>query len=297
MIYKTMKRISMIIAVMLTAAFALSAQQSTKTYKFGDIKSIDAGYSYKIYVTEGSSKEVTVEYDKELEDFMIVNYSLMGSELVLRMDDLPRRLRSGNFSSIKVYVSMNEIEDIELSGAASISFEGRYKASDLEVDLSGAASLNGLVVTANTLSADCSGAASFNIEGVFKGDVEMELSGAVNGRFRGKGRDFDAELSGACNLDAGLDFRYCVLDCSGASKAELAGKVERVTLEGSGACSIDAKDLNSENASVDLSGASKAKVNADKELRYDIPRSCKITYYGNAKLINLSDDNNVVKGN
>ena len=284
-------------AVMVAAVFTLNAQEKTKTYKFGDIKSIDAGYSYKIYVTEGSSKEVKVVYDKELEDYMIVNYSALSSELVLRMDDLPRRLRNGNFSNIKVYVKMDEIDDIDLSGAASVSFEGRYKASDLEVGLSGASSLNGLMVTANTLSADCSGASSFNIEGLFKGNVEMELSGAVSGRFSGRGDDFEGELSGACNLDAGLEFRSCDLNCSGASKAELAGKVDRLSIDGSGACSIDAKDLNADYASVDLSGASKAKVNADKELRYDIPRSCKITYYGNAKLINLSDDNNVIKGN
>ena len=292
-----MKRFFMIMAVMVAAVFTLNAQEKTKTYKFGDIKSIDAGYSYKIYVTEGSSKEVKVVYDKELEDYMIVNYSALSSELVLRMDDLPRRLRNGNFSNIKVYVKMDEIDDIDLSGAASVSFEGRYKASDLDVELSGASSLNGLVVTANTLRADCSGAASFNIEGLFKGNVEMELSGAVSGRFSGRGDDFEGELSGACNLDAGLEFRSCDLNCSGASKAELAGKADRLSIDGSGACSIDAKDLNADYASVDLSGASKAKVNADKELRYDIPRSCKITYYGNAKLINLSDDNNVVKGN
>lgn len=284
-------------AVMVAAVFTLNAQEKTKTYKFGDIKSIDAGYSYKIYVTEGSSKEVKVVYDKELEDYMIVNYSALSSELVLRMDDLPRRLRNGNFSNIKVYIKMDEIDDIDLSGAASVSFEGRYKASDLEVGLSGASSLNGLMVTANTLSADCSGASSFNIEGLFKGNVEMELSGAVSGRFSGRGDDFEGELSGACNLDAGLEFRSCDLNCSGASKAELAGKVDRLSIDGSGACSIDAKDLDADYASVDLSGASKAKVNADKELHYDIPRSCKITYYGNAKLINLSDDNNVVKGN
>ena len=246
-------------AVMVAAVFTLNAQEKTKTYKFGDIKSIDAGYSYKIYVTEGSSKEVKVVYDKELEDYMIVNYSALSSELVLRMDDLPRRLRNGNFSNIKVYVKMDEIDDIDLSGAASVSFEGRYKASDLEVGLSGASSLNGLMVTANTLSADCSGASSFNIEGLFKGNVEMELSGAVNGRFSGRGDDFEGELSGACNLDADLEFRNCDLNCSGASKAELAGKADRLSIDGSGACSIDAKDLNADYASVDLSGASKAR--------------------------------------
>ena len=124
----------------------------------------------------------------------------------------------------------------------------------------------------------------------------MELSGAAKGSFRGSGLSFDAELSGACRLDAELDFKDCDLDCSGASGAELAGNVKKVSVDGSGACSIDARNLKTEYASLDLSGASKAKIHADKELRYDIPRSCKMTYYGNAKLINLSEDNNVVKG-
>lgn len=284
--------------VLMTAAvFTMNAQENVKTQKFGDIRSIDAGYAYKIYVTEGSSKEVKLVYDRELEDYIRMSYSAFGSELVLRMDELPRRLRNEGYSNIKVYVSMDDIDEINLSGAASIVFDGKYRASDLEIELSGASSLSGLVVTAGSMSADCSGAASFNIEGVFNGDVEMELSGATNGRFRGTGRDFEGELSGACNLDADLEFSRCTLDCSGASKAELAGKVENFSADGSGACSIDARNLNADYASVDLSGACKAKVNADKELRYDIPRSCKITYYGNAKLVNLSDDNNVVRGN
>lgn len=292
-----MKRFFMIMAVMTAAVFTLNAQEKTKTQKFGDIKSIDAGYTYKVYVTEGSSKEVKLVYDAALEDYMRVSYSALGSELVLGMDELPRRLRGGDFSNIKVYVSMDMIDDIELSGASSISFEGSYKAEGLDVDLSGASSLSGLMVTADYMSMDCSGAASFNVDGVFKGDVEMELSGAANGRFSGSGTGFEGEFSGACNLDADLDFKNCAIDCSGASKVELGGEVERLSVDGSGACSIDAKDLKTEYASVDLSGASKAKVYADKELRYDIPRSCKITYYGNAKLINISDDNNVVRGN
>ena len=257
-------------AVMTATFFSMNAQENTKTHKLGDIKSIDAGYSYKVYVTEGPSKEVKLVYDKELEDYIRVSYSALSSELVLRMDELPRRLRNDNFSNIKVYVSMDDINAIELSGAASVIFEGKYKASSLAVDLSGASSLSGLMVSADRMSI---------------------------GSFCGRGAGFDGELSGASDLDADLDFSTCRVNCSGASKAELAGKVERLSADGSGACSIDAKNLVSEYASVDLSGACKAKVNADKELRYDIPRSCKITYYGNAKLVNMSDDNNVVRGN
>jgi hypothetical protein len=292
-----MKRFFIIMAVMTATFFSMNAQENTKAHKFGDIKSIDAGYSYKVYVTEGPSKEVKIVYDKELEDYIRVSYSALSSELVLRMDELPRRLRNDNFSNIKVYVSMDDINAIELSGAASVIFEGKYKASSLAVDLSGASSLSGLMVSADRMSVECSGAASFNIEGIFKGDVDMELSGASNGSFCGRGAGFDGELSGASDLDADLDFSTCRVNCSGASKAEFAGKVERLSADGSGACSIDAKNLVSAYASVDLSGACKAKVNADKELRYDIPRSCKITYYGNAKLVNMSDDNNVVRGN
>ena len=292
-----MKRFFMIMAVMAAAAFAANAQEKTKIHKFGDIRSIDAAYAYKVYVTEGSSKEVKVVYDAALEDYMRVSYSTLASELVLRVDELPRRLRNGDFTTVKVYLSMDEIDKIELSGAVSLSFEGSYKADDLDVELSGASSLDGLMVAADNLSMDCSGASSFSVEGIFKGDVEMELSGAAKGRFTGEGASFEGELSGACKLDTDLNFRSCNIDCSGASGAELAGQVERLSVDGSGACSIDAKDLKTEYASVDLSGASKAKVYADKELRYDIPRSCKITYYGSAKLINMSDDNNVVRGN
>lgn len=283
-------------AVMVAAVFALSAQEKTKTFRFGDIKSIDAGYSYHIYVTEGSSKEVKVVYDEAYEPYMHVNWSTIGSGLILRMDELPRRLRNGGSPDIKVYVCMDEIDEIELSGAAEIFFEGNYEADGLDIELSGAAELRGLVVKAGTLSADCSGAASFSVDGVFKGDVDLELSGAANGRFKGAGADFSAELSGACDLDAELDFATCELDCSGASGADLAGTVNRISVDGSGACSIDAGNLKSEYASVELSGACKAKVHADEELRYDIPRSCKMTYYGEARLLNLSDDNNVSKG-
>lgn len=291
-----MKRILMIMAVMVAAVFTLSAQEKTKTYRFGDVKSIDAGYSYQIYVTEGSSKEVKVVYDEAFEPYMYVNWSAMGSELVLRMDELPRRMRNNDFPNIKVYVSMDEIDEIELSGAAEIFFEGNYEAHGLDIDLSGAAALRGLAVKAGTLSADCSGASSFSVEGVFKGNVEIELSGAAKGCFKGKGTDFSAELSGACDLEAELDFATCELDCSGASGADLAGAVNKIAVDGSGACSIDARSLKAEYASVELSGASKAKVHADKELSYDVPRSCKMTYYGEAELFNLSEDNNVVKG-
>lgn len=292
-----MKRFFMTVAVMVAAVFALSAQEKTKTYRFGDIKSINAGYSYHIYVTEGSSKEVKVVYDEAFEPYMRVNWSTMGSELILRMDELPRRLRNDDFPNVRVYVSMDEIDEIELSGAAEIVFEGSYEADGLDIDLSGAAALRGLAVRAETLSADCSGAASFSVEGVFKGNVDLELSGAANGRFKGTGTRFSAELSGACDLDADLEFATCELDCSGASGADLAGAVDRISADGSGACSIDARNLKAKYASVELSGASKIKVHADKELRYDIPRSCKMTYYGEAELLNLSDDNNVVKGN
>lgn len=290
-----MKRLTIMMAV-LAASFTLGAQEKTKTYKFGDIKTVDASYTYHVYVTEGSAKEVEVVYDQALEDYMHVDWYAMGSRLVLRMDELPRKLRNSSFPDIKVYISMDEIDEIELSGASEIDFEGNYTASGLDIELSGASVLRGLSVKAGTMSADCSGAASFDIEGVFAGDVDMELSGAAKGCFRASGLSFDAELSGACRLDADLDFKDCDIDCSGASGAELAGKVKKVSVDGSGACSIDARNLKAEYASLDLSGASKAKIYADKEIRYEIPRSCKMTYYGNAKLINMSEDNNVVKG-
>lgn len=285
-----------ILAALFAAALTADAEERTKTYRFGDIENIRAGYTYKVYVTKGSSKAIKVVYDSELEKYMKVGYSAIQSMLTLQMEELPRKLQREEFAPVEVYINMDDIKNINLSGAAAIYFEGEYRTDDLEIDLSGASNLQDLRISGHEASIECSGAAQATITGIFDGDVEIDCSGAANVHFNGKGHRFEGDFSGASDFRGELTFEQNSIECSGASKIDIYGSGESVRLEGSGACNVDAKGFIANNVTVDLSGACKARVHARKVLRYDVSRACKMTYYGDAELINTSEESNIIRG-
>lgn len=291
-----MKRILITLAIAALALFTANAEERTKTYEFKNITSIEAGFTYDIHVTHGKSDVVTVIYDSMYEDYMSVNYYSMSGTLCLRMADLPRKFRNSNHPSIKVYLEMSKVEDIDLSGASSITFEGEYSTSELELELSGASHLHSLKIKGTSLSADCSGASNATIEGVFTDDVEMEISGASEMTFYGRAKSFEGDISGAAQLDGEFEVETCSIECSGAANASVEGSAKKLSLDGSGACVMNTRDFIAENVSISLSGASKAKVYASKVLKYDVSRACKMTYYGDAELVNMSEDSNIVRG-
>ena len=197
---------------------------------------------------------------------------------------------------VDVYLEMDNIKSIRISGAAEIIFEGAFKADDLDIDISGASSLKDLHVNGKSMEVDCSGASKVSVSGNFSKEVGIEVSGASRMTYTGDSETLEADMSGASSFKCEGKHSTADIKCSGASNAEFAGKVGKAEYECSGASSIDAENYISRTVSVELTGACKAKVHADEDLYYNVSRSSKITYYGDAKLHNRSADNNVVKG-
>lgn len=291
-----MKRILITLAIAALALFTANAEERTKTYEFKNVTGIEAEFNYDIYVTHGKSNVVTVVYDSMYEGYMSVNHYAMSGTLCLKMNELPRKLRNSDHPAIKVYLEMTKVEDIDLSGASSISFEGEFSTSELEIELSGASRLNALMVKGESLSADCSGASNAVVEGVFSDDVEIDISGASELTFNGRAKSLEGDISGAAQFEGEFDVETCSIECSGAANATIEGSAKKILLDGSGACGINTRNFIAENASISLSGASKAKVYASKLLKYDVSRACKMTYYGDAELVNMSEDSNIVRG-
>lgn len=291
-----MRRALLTLTAVLTFIAAASAEEKSRTYSFGNITGIDASFTYEIHVTSGPSDNVEIIYDSEYEPYMKVSYSSYDSSLYLGMDELPRKLRNSNHSPIKVFLQMTEIDQIELSGASSISFSGKFKASDLDLDLSGASNLSGpLQISGRRLSIDASGASKMSLEGDFQ-KVELDISGASNVSFVGKGTEMEGELSGAAKFRLKGEFINSSIECSGAANMDMEGQGSKLEIEGSGACNIDAADYQVSTASVELSGASKAKVRATDDLLLDVDRTCRLTYYGNPSITHISSDSNIVRG-
>lgn len=289
-----MKKYLLTLAAIAIAAIAANAEEKTKTYNFGEINGIEAGMTYQIHVTQGNSDKVTVIYDSVYEQYMNIRHT--GNVLHMDIEELPRKLRSMNFKPIKVYVEMDFIREIELSGAASASFSGEFQTRDLDIDLSGATKLHGLHINGDTMSIDCSGASDMTISGNFTSDIEIDLSGAADMEFDGKCMELDCELSGACNLKGNISCSTGSIECSGASKIDLKGSTGKLSIDGSGACSIDTEGIAADTVNIRLSGACKARVTASGHIYHDIARSCKMTYFGDAELHNQNEDNNIVRG-
>lgn len=290
-----MKKLLLTIAATALSLVALMAEEKTKVYEFGDITGIEVGFLYEVHITEGSSGKVKVVYESDYEKHLRVRYRESESRLLLELNDIPTKYKRGNQPYINVYIEMDHIGSIVLTGAGKAYFDGKFTSDDLRIAMSGASGLSGLDVRGEYLDMTCSGAAKADVTGDFKNGVEFEMSGAAKGKLRMNTPELNGELSGACSLTFTGDIDDCELECSGASKVELSGKGNKLNLEGSGACRLDTRDFIADAVDVELSGASGAEVYAEKTLRYDVSTVSKLTYYGNAELFNLNNDN-VVKG-
>lgn len=304
-----MKKILAIAILLVTVLVNAGAKEKSLKYDCGDIVSIKQGSSYSVsfefHITKGRSKSVEVVYDSELEeqirDFELdVNFSEADRRLYVGIKELPRRFGRIKLPlkpvPVKVYLEMDEISSIDLSAASSAYFDGSFSSSDLEIELSGAANfVTPLKVDGKSLSLDCSGASNVSVYGDFD-EVSIDASGASYIDYRGNSKNIDGDFSGASKLYLQGDSRNSEIECSGASNMEIKGSCEKIDLEASGACKIDAKDYCVKSAVIELSGASIAKITVIDELRHDVSPASKLTYYGNPRMVNLSEIKNVVQG-
>jgi predicted DNA binding CopG/RHH family protein len=73
------------------------------------------------------------------------------------------------------------------------------------------------------------------------------------------------------------------LKAIGASKIKIAGEAQTLTADANGASSIDAESLIVKDAEVEANGASKATINAMRNLQVDASGASKISYLGEPK--------------
>lgn len=106
---------------------------------------------------------------------------------------------------LRAYVTVTDINRLDVSGASYVSISGTLKADDIKMEVSGASEVKGIVAV-NKLDMDMSGASV------------AKLSGTVN--------EGTIDASGACKVNSyDLVFNKCKVSSSGASDI-------RVTING-----------------------------------------------------------------
>ena len=138
----------------------------------------------------------------------------------------------GNATSLKLYITVVDIDDIDVSGAIEQNNKGTFKTENLEIDVSGAADIN--------LDVDVE-------------NLTMEMSGASETTLSGTAENFEIEISGAGELQAKkLKTKNTSIDISGAGSAVVHAK-KTLKVEVSGAGSVKYK--GNPKIEKDISGA------------------------------------------
>jgi phage shock protein PspC (stress-responsive transcriptional regulator) len=94
----------------------------------------------------------------------------------------------------------------------------------------------------------------------------------------------DIDLTGAIALDGRLDVRAINIDLTGASQVELEGKGETMDAAIQGASTLKAYEFKVQDASVEVNGASSAKVNVTGTLVMDEGIASNIEYKGHPRV-------------
>lgn len=193
--------------------------------KVGNFKGISVGGAFDVYLKRGNQITLSVEADENL--LPVIKTEVRGDILKITTTEGIR-----NSSKLDIYITMPELEKLDVSGACEIKGEGRFNMKELEVDASGACEIK-LEIDVDYL--------------------EMNISGASEVDLSGKAVNSEIELSGASELSAfELVMEICDIEASGASSADIYVNNE-LEVDASGASDIDYK--GDAYSKADVSGA------------------------------------------
>jgi hypothetical protein len=148
----------------------------TLDQEFTNFTNIETGFAFESRIRRDTVYKVTVTLDDNIVEHLKV--SKEGSTLKVLMEE--------NFDyhdvTLKVDITMPDVQTISLSGASASVISGFSFTHDLKIILSGASAVSGTINTGNLI---------------------LELSGASNVSFSGSGNNLIVDGSGASVLSLG----------------------------------------------------------------------------------------------
>jgi hypothetical protein len=161
---------------------------------------------------------VELSYPLELERFIDVRKD--GETLVLHYStQLVRWSDFGSRYETSARVVMPALEQLDLSGASKVELSG-FQGSELEIDASGAVSIEGKDSRYDDLDLTMSGAGRTDLGGVTATDARINISGAHNVTLRMGGGVLSGDVSGASHVEYIGTVASQRVDTSGIARVE-----------------------------------------------------------------------------
>jgi len=201
-----------------------------KEYPLTGFDRVEASHAFQVQVSQAANYSVVVSADDNI---------LPDVEVTLSGDTLRIGLRPGrNYAraTLRARIALPSLRGVGLSGASQATITGFQSSSDLDLHLSGAASLRG-DIRAGNLRAGLSGASRLTLAGSGQ-RLELNGSGGSNADLLNwPASDAVVHLSGGSRADVNVS-GHLDAELSGGAHLEYAGKPTLGRVETSGGASI-----------------------------------------------------------
>lgn len=179
-----------------------------ETRKVSSFDKIDISGGYEVILNQGDIESLELEVDENLIEY--ITTEVKSNILYISSKEL-----FGKAKSLKLYITVVDINYIDVSGAIELTNKGTLKGEQLEINVSGAADIE-LKIELNNL--------------------EMDMSGASETTLTGSANNFKIKLSGDGELDAEkFKTQNTSIAISGAGEATVfAKKLLDVKVSGAG---------------------------------------------------------------
>lgn len=178
-----------------------------RTYDITNFTKLDVSHAFEVDIKVGSEASLKITAGENIHPHIIVENK--DNTLTLSIKN-----EINNVGNIKAEITVPNLKSVDASGACKISVDG-ISTDSFELDMSGACSgkLNGKVIK---LEIDLSGATSMDAKDLIAEQVEVDISGASNTKVYAS-KSIEAEASGASNITLYGDPEKVETDISGAS--------------------------------------------------------------------------------
>lgn len=255
-----------------------AVMMETRSFDLPGFDAIEVSWIYQVELAQSPAQSVEVEAPDFVMPYLQVK--VRNSTLILDTSGLPRDIRRKvereNYS-VRAVVSLPAISKVEMSGASRLFAVGAFQSNSFRMELSGASSMKGLQMSADRATLQCSGASKFQMKGELM-DVKADLSGASKGDLESNGLNLNLDLSGSAKLEMAGYYQKVSTEASAASSFRMKGSVEVLDLRGSGAARIDMMDCPIQEAGIELSGASSARIEVMEKLGAELSGGASCQY-------------------
>jgi hypothetical protein len=235
---------SIILAVILLSAWVAAAQVTKKTLELPEFKSIYNNSNYTVYLKQTNKQEISVEALTEIYELTTItveNGILMVN--VERKPDNPNKSVWAKIDDIKlnptmkIYVSVKNLNDLQVNGGGKIISENSLAASTLNLSVGGSGSMD-LDIKGDVVKAEVSGSGKIALRG-YASSIDALVSGS--GEIKGFDCPLDAAKvkvsgSGSCELNVTTTIDALVV---GSGSVKHKGNTKNATKKIYGSGTVD----------------------------------------------------------